>query len=198
MSAKAKQVRQATKQAVWPADKPLTGIKASVEDQDFERLVPKQRFTSPEWLQKEYKLLWSRVWQWACREEEIPNVGDYFEYKIGDQSIVIVRDEDKSLKAYHNVCMHRGTRLVEGKYWWGGPGTTRNFRDWYQCKLRCVFHGWAWTLDGEISFMPGAKDFAPCRIQKDEVALMPVRCETWEGFVYVNMDMDAEPVLDYL
>ena len=68
MSAKAKQVRQATKQAVWPAGKPLTGIKASVEDQDFERLVPKQRFTSPEWLQKEYKLLWSRVWQWACRE----------------------------------------------------------------------------------------------------------------------------------
>ena len=183
---------------VWPADKPLTGIKATIEDKDYERLIPKERFTSPEWLDKEYKLLWPRVWQWACREEEIPKVGDYFEYKIGDQSVVIVRDEDQSLKAYHNVCMHRGTRLVEGEHWWGGRGTTRNFRDMYKGKLRCVFHGWAWDLNGEISHLPGAKDFAPCRIQKCDIGLMPVRCESWEGFVYINMDMDAEPLLDYL
>ena len=151
---------------IWPADKPLTGIKATIEDKDYERLIPKERFTSPEWLDKEYKLLWPRVWQWACREEEIPKVGDYLEYKIGEQSVVIVRDEDESLKAYHNVCMHRGTRLVEGEHWWGGRGTTRNFRDMYKGKLRCVFHGWAWDLDGEISHLPGAKDFAPCLIQK--------------------------------
>ena len=106
--------KQPKQNGIWPADKPLTGIKAIIEDKDYERLIPKERFTSPEWLDKEYKLLWPRVWQWACREEEIPKVGDYLEYKIGDQSVVIVRDEDESLKAYHNVCMHRGTRLVEG------------------------------------------------------------------------------------
>ena len=139
----------------------LTGIGAKVEEDDFKRLIPKERFTSKEWLQKEYDLMWSRVWQWACREEEIPNNGDFFEYKIGDESIVIVRSETGKLNAFHNVCMHRGVRLVEGKHWWGGPGTLNNFRDMFQGKLRCVYHGWAWDLEGEISHLPGAKDFAP-------------------------------------
>ena len=62
----------------------LKGLKASVEEADYERLFPKNRYISREWLQKEYELLWPRVWQWACREEEIPNVGDYYEYRIGD------------------------------------------------------------------------------------------------------------------
>mgnify|MGYP002526554065 CR=1 FL=1 len=176
----------------------LKGLWAEIVDEDYERLIPRERFCSKEWLQKEYDLLWSRVWQWACREEEIPNVGDFFEYKIGDQSIVIVRDEDQTLKAYRNHCMHRGTKLVEGKYWWGGPGTTNDFRALYKGKLRCVYHGWAWDLDGEIAFLPGAKDFAPERVKPCEIALQPARCETWEGFVYINMDMDAEPLMDYL
>ncbi|MDG2071241.1 MAG: aromatic ring-hydroxylating dioxygenase subunit alpha [Pseudomonadales bacterium] len=198
MTAHGKESNKQKVHEVWPADKPLTGLKASVEDEDYKRLVPKQRFTSKEWLQKEYKLLWPRVWQWACREDEVPEIGDFFEYKIGDQSIIVVRTDDGSLKAYHNVCKHRGTRLLEGEHWWGGKGTTRNFRDMFNGKIRCVFHGWAWDLDGDIAFLPGAKDFAPERIQKDEIALSPVRCETWEGFVYINMDMDAEPLLDYL
>ncbi len=176
----------------------LTGISAKVTDDDFKRLIPKERFTSKEWLQKEYDLLWSRVWQWACREEEIPNNGDYYEYKIGDESIIIVRSETGKLNAFHNVCMHRGVRLVEGEHWWGGRGTLNNFRDMFKGKLRCVYHGWAWDLEGEISHLPGAKDFAPERIQKSEICLRPVRCETWEGFVFINMDMDAEPLLEYL
>jgi phenylpropionate dioxygenase-like ring-hydroxylating dioxygenase large terminal subunit len=198
MSANKNDIKQSNGQDIWPADKPLTGLKATVEEEDYERLIPNERFTSKEWLEKEYKLVWAKVWQWACREEEIPNIGDYFEYKIGDQSIVIVRGPDGELRAFHNVCMHRGTRLVEGEHWWGGAGTTNNFRDMYKGKLRCVFHGWAWDTEGEIAFLPGAKDFAPCAIAKEKIALMQVRCETWEGFVYINMDMDAEPLLDYL
>lgn len=94
MSSNAKKARTLKQPKIWPADKPLTGLKASIEEEDYERLIPKQRFTSKEWLEKEYKLMWAKVWQWACREEEIPNPGDYFEYKIGDQSVVIVRAPD--------------------------------------------------------------------------------------------------------
>ena len=71
----------------------LKGLKAVVEDADQDRLFPKNRYICKDWLQKEYDLLWPRVWQWVCREEEIPEIGDFYEYRIGDQSFLIVREE---------------------------------------------------------------------------------------------------------
>ena len=81
----------------------LKGLKAVVEDSDYERLFPKERYIGKEWLQKEFDLLWPRVWQWVCREEEIKNPGDFYEYRIGDQSFLIVRQEDMSIKSYYNT-----------------------------------------------------------------------------------------------
>ena len=76
--------------------------------------VPKERYTSPAFLELEYERLWARVWQVACREDEIPGAGDYAEYQIGDQSVLIVRDSTGSVRAHHNCCLHRGTRLASG------------------------------------------------------------------------------------
>ena len=176
----------------------LKGLKASVEEADYERLFPKNRYISEEWLQKEYDLLWPRVWQWACREEEIPDVGDFYEYRIGDQSFLIVRDEDLSLKAYYNTCMHRGTRLVEGAHEFGGPGTFNGNKAQFDGKITCVFHGWAWDLNGELCHLPGAKDFAKGMVRREEVCLRQVLVDSWGGFVFINMDLEAEPLLDYL
>jgi len=85
----------------------LKGLKAKVEEKDYSRIFPKERYIGKDWLQKEYELLWPRVWQWVCREEEIPNVGDFYEYRIGDQSFLIVREGEDKLNAFYNTCMHR-------------------------------------------------------------------------------------------
>ena len=149
----------------------LKGLKAVVEDADYDRLFPKNRYICKDWLQKEYDLLWPRVWQWVCREEEIPEIGDFYEYRIGDQSFLIVRDKDDKLKAYYNNCMHRGTRLAEGAHELGGPGTLNGNKAQFDGKITCVFHGWAYDLDGELCHLPGAKDFAKGMVKREEVCL---------------------------
>jgi phenylpropionate dioxygenase-like ring-hydroxylating dioxygenase large terminal subunit len=185
-------------------------ITATVEDEDYSRLFPAERYISREWLQREYEELWSRVWQWACREEEIPHPGDYYEYRIGDQSVLIIRTNDGRINAFHNSCMHRGTRLAEGgtpvggagsfrtRTPVGGTGSMQNNKAHFKGKIQCVFHGWAWDLDGDIAHLPGAKDFAPECIQRDKIGLRKVLVDTWEGFVFINFDPNAGPLLDYL
>lgn len=185
-------------------------LTATVEDADYERLFPAERYISREWLDREYDEIWSRVWQWACREEEIPNPGDFYEYRIGDQSVLIIRTEDGGINAFHNSCMHRGTKLAEGGTPVGGVGTFRavtpvggegsmqNNKHLFKGRIQCVFHGWAWDLQGGIVHLPGAKDFAPACVMRDEVALRKVQVDSWEGFVFINFDLNAGPLLEYL
>src|SRR5262245_5465599 len=111
-------------------------------------LIPKERYISKEWLALEYERLWPRVWQMACRLEEVPEGGAFVEYSIGDQSVLLVRESDSSIRAYRNSCLHRGTRLKD-------EGTCGNTGDFIQCR----FHGWAWNLDGSIREVIDARDF---------------------------------------
>src|SRR5262249_4800679 len=76
--------------------------------------IPKQRYYEPEFFAMEAELFWPRVWQMACRLEEIPEPGDYAEYEILDQSIIVVRTNDGGVKAYENACRHRAVKLIEG------------------------------------------------------------------------------------
>ena len=75
-------------------------------------VVPGARYMSREFFDLEMERLWPRVWQVACREEEIPNAGDFLEYTIADQSILVVRNDAGDIRAYFNTCPHRGTRLA--------------------------------------------------------------------------------------
>ena len=77
-------------------------------------VIPRARYTNPEFAALEFDRLWSRVWQVACREEEIADVGDFCEYLIGDQSVLVVRSGPDTIRAFHNTCLHRGTRLADG------------------------------------------------------------------------------------
>ena len=146
--------------------------------------VPKERYTSREFLDREMEGLWSRVWQVACREEELGAVGDYVEYVIGDQSILVVRSTTDDVQAYFNACLHRGTRLADG---------AGNFADG---TIRCRYHAWRYELDGRIAEVVDRDDFGDCL--PDDLRLGEVRCERWGGFVFVNLDPDAEPLLDFL
>ena len=145
--------------------------------------VPKERYTDPAFLAAEHAHLWARVWQIACREEEIAEAGDVVEYGIGDQSVVVARHTDGTVRAFHNVCLHRGARLVDA------PGRATDGA------LRCPFHGWRYALDGRCVEVVDADDFTAL---PDDLRIPAVRAETWGGFVFVNLDPDAEPLLEFL
>ena len=144
------------------------------------------RYTSPDFFQAEIDKMWNKVWQWACRMEHIPKVGDNYVYDVGPYSILVVRHGEgpEDIKAYHNSCLHRGTQLKPSYSVGNSPA------------LRCPFHGWQWNLDGSIAEIPCRWDFP--KVTNKDFALPEVKVGLWGGFVFVNMDPDCEPLLDYL
>jgi nitrite reductase/ring-hydroxylating ferredoxin subunit len=145
--------------------------------------VPKERYTSRAFADLEFERLWSKVWQVAGREEEMRRAGDYVEYEIGDDSILLVRGVDGRVRGFHNSCLHRGTRLAAG---------AGSFPD--GC-IQCPYHAWQYALDGRLTRVVDEEDFTHL---PPDLALRTVRVECFAGFVFVNLDRDAEPLLDFL
>lgn len=146
-------------------------------------LIPKERYTSRAFLDLELERLWPRVWQIACREEQVAAVGDYCEYTIGTESVLVMRSGPESVRAFFNSCLHRGTRLAEG-CGHADAGT-----------LTCPFHAWRYALDGRLVEVVDAAEFGTL---PEGLSLGEVRCERWGGFVFVNLDADAAPLLEFL
>jgi phenylpropionate dioxygenase-like ring-hydroxylating dioxygenase large terminal subunit len=117
-------------------------------------------------------------------EEKIPKPGDYFTYDIGHESILVTRGDDDKVHAFYNVCPHRGKRLVDKE-----QGHSK--------RIACSYHGWRLASDGELVFVPCSEDFeggSPC----GKVNLQAVGCETFAGFVWVNMDPDCPTLAEHL
>ncbi|AWH93110.1 aromatic ring-hydroxylating oxygenase subunit alpha [Dietzia lutea] len=144
--------------------------------------IPTDRYTSPEVLREEIETTWMRTWQLACREEQVAEIGAYYEYRIAGRSYLVVRGEDCRLRAFVNSCRHRG-KLIRT-----GSGTTD--------ELRCGYHYWCWGLDGSLADIPDRHVFVG--IDDDEYALGQIACDTWAGFVFVNPDTSCPPLSEYL
>jgi phenylpropionate dioxygenase-like ring-hydroxylating dioxygenase large terminal subunit len=144
--------------------------------------VPIERYTSRAFHALEVERLWRRVWQMACREEEIPEVGDHVLYEIAEHSLIVVRSAPGEIRAFHNTCLHRGRALRDG--------------DGRVSKFRCPFHGWAWKLDGSLHSVPCQWDFA--HVDPAAYRLPEARVGTWGGFVFVNLDPDCAPLEAHL
>jgi len=144
--------------------------------------IATSRYLTREWHELEKKQLWSRVWQYVCREEQLSNVGSYVVYDIADQSYIVVRTEDNSIKAYPNACLHRGRILKT--------------HDGRATEFRCSFHGWSWQLDGKLKLIPAEWDFP--HAEERNLDLPGMKVETWEGFVFLNPDPSAQPLGDFL
>jgi phenylpropionate dioxygenase-like ring-hydroxylating dioxygenase large terminal subunit len=144
--------------------------------------IPKERYTSREYAALEWERMWTRVWLCAGRESDAPLPGDYFTFEIGIESVLVVRQRDGSLAARYNVCTHRGNRLREP-----GRGHAEGFA--------CLFHGWRFALDGRLEAPLDPESFPQGCAGLD---LRPVRCETWGGFVFVNLDPRAGSLREYL
>ncbi|HEY6132007.1 MAG TPA: aromatic ring-hydroxylating dioxygenase subunit alpha, partial [Halioglobus sp.] len=142
------------------------------------------RYIDPAFAKKEYDNLWTRTWQFACREEHIPEVGDYYVYDIGRHSFIITRVAADDIRAYYNACLHRGTMLR-------APGTDGNTTE-----FKCSFHGWSWNLDGTHKESVCKWDFP--HVDPKKFSLPQARVELLGGFVFINMDPKAPTLADYL
>jgi choline monooxygenase len=146
-------------------------------------LVPAERYYSPAFAQLEVQRMWPKVWQVACTVDHVAEPGDYFEYRCGPHSVLIVRGDDATLRAFQNVCRHRGNSLCAGS----GAGLG---------ELRCGYHGWTWDLSGVLKRVPNRKGFGT--LTMSEFPLIAVRVDTWERLVFVNLDVNAAPLADFL
>ncbi|WP_067814667.1 aromatic ring-hydroxylating oxygenase subunit alpha [Nocardia inohanensis] len=144
--------------------------------------IDKDRYLSQEFHRREVEKVWKKTWQMACREEDIPAAGDYIVYDIADISLIVVRTESGAIKAYHNACLHRGTRLCDDTG--------------HAAQLRCPFHGFTWSLNGDLTDVPGRWDFP--HVRDADFALPEALTGVWAGYVFVNPDREAVPLATYL
>jgi len=145
--------------------------------------VDTARFFEQRYHDLEVERIWKRSWQLACREDDIPNVGDYMVYRIAHLSYLVVRTPDNGIQAHQNVCLHRGRTLREedGKC---------------AAEFRCPYHGWSWRLDGSLKEITCEWDFPGVR--EDTARLPGAKVATWAGSVFINPDPMAEPLEDFL
>jgi nitrite reductase/ring-hydroxylating ferredoxin subunit len=153
----------------------------SMVDVDFPR-VPRERYTSKAFFDLEVERMWSRVWQIACREEQIPEIGDCVLYESPGASLIVTRSSETEIKAYYNTCLHRGMRLCA--------------TDTSVQQFRCPYHGFTWNLDGALVKVPAKWDFP--HLDAAEFSLPQARVGIWGGFVFVNRDPDAPSLESYL
>ncbi|MFN8028307.1 MAG: aromatic ring-hydroxylating dioxygenase subunit alpha [Acidimicrobiia bacterium] len=148
-------------------------------------LIPAARYTSPEWFERELRDMWPNTWQLACTLDHVSEPGDYYEHKVGKLSILVVRGDDGELRAFQNVCRHRGAELCTG----AGGGLQ---------ELRCPFHRWTWGLDGRLREVPSRREFG---VRNDDYPLFEASVGTWGPLVFVNGDPAAagtEPLAGWL
>lgn len=145
--------------------------------------LPLETNTSEEYFAGEREKLFKRVWLNVGRDEDIPNPGDYFvkDLPILETSLLVVRGTDGRVRAFHNMCRHRGNKVVKSC-----GGTSKGFQ--------CGFHGWTYDLEGELVHVPDEGQF-PSFFCKADYGLAAVATDTWEGFIFVNVDREPRQTL---
>ena len=138
-------------------------------------------YLDPEVLQLEDERIFSRTWQFAGHVSQVPDPGTYLTANAGTQPVLVVRDDEGELRAFRNVCRHRGSRLLSGSG---------------ECKkaIRCRYHGWTYRMDGELIGVPEGRQIPG--LDKSELGLFPARVEVLQGLVFVNLDIDATPLAE--
>ena len=142
------------------------------------------RYTSRDFMQREWDHMWTRIWHVAGRTAELEEPGDYVVHDFMKESVICVRQDDGSIRAFYNACGHRGQRLA-----WNAASVTEGFQ--------CPYHGWLWGKDGVLRAAQDPQDFPqgnPC----GKLRLKELRCDIWGGMVWYTMDPDAPSLADYL
>jgi phenylpropionate dioxygenase-like ring-hydroxylating dioxygenase large terminal subunit len=145
--------------------------------------LPTARYCDPAFFALEMEHVYRNTWLYAGHESELPSPGSFRLFEELELSIILSRGTDNQIRAFKNTCRHRGAALVSQP-----SGTAKRFI--------CPYHAWGYSTDGTLQSVPEAHNFA-C-LDKAEKPLFQVRCETWRGFIFINLDDDAEPLADFL
>jgi len=148
--------------------------------------LPAEVFTSEEQFARERERIFKKVWLNVGRVEQIPHSGDYFvkDLAVCNTSVIVVRGKDGAVKAFHNMCSHRGNKIA-----WDNKGTCQMFT--------CKFHGWSYALNGKLAFVPDEERFFG--LKKETLGMTPVAVDVWAGFIFINVDPNPQETLrDYL
>jgi Rieske 2Fe-2S family protein len=143
------------------------------------RTLPGRYYVAPEIFAEEHERIFTRRWLCVGREDRVPQPGDYFLQQVGHESIIVLRDRGGALRAYYNVCRHRGTRLCEERS--GRLSET----------IQCPYHAWTYALDGRLIGAPSSGDIEG--FSKTDYPLHKVSVESWEGFLFINLADEPEP-----
>ncbi|WP_225007303.1 aromatic ring-hydroxylating oxygenase subunit alpha [Novosphingobium percolationis] len=146
--------------------------------------VSVDRYFDPAIFAAEIEKIWKKTWQWVCREDHIPEPGDFYTYEVAHLSYVVVRQQDMSVKGFVNSCLHRSTKFKKGE----GIGAGND--------LRCPYHGWTWNNDGTLKSVPCAWDFA--HLDPAKTNLPEVRVGHWGGFIFINPAQDGPSLEEFL
>lgn len=152
--------------------------------------VPAEAYVSRAYAEAERDRLWRKVWLQAGRIEDIPETGDFITYDILDDSVIITRTGPDTIRAYHNVCPHRGRKLIDT------PPGARNARG-TKVNFVCGFHGWTFDLEGRNSFVEHKDDWQGC-LDEHRTGLGKVQVDTWGGWLWINLDPEAGPLSEWL
>ena len=144
----------------------------------------KERYVCPQHMEREWQRIWRRSWLLAGLESDLRESGDFFVFDLGREQILATKAADGRLCAFHNVCQHRGNRLVATE-----RGHVSNFR--------CAYHAWTYGLDGALDAVPHEDRFAR-GVPRQERGLKPVAIDVWDGFVFVCLEQPPMPLLDFL
>ncbi len=140
-------------------------------------------YRSPEWYEREIERIFMREWLFVGREEQIPAPGDYFSMDLVEEPIVVVRGQDRRVRAFSASCRHRGTRIVE-------PG------EGHCTAFRCPYHAWTYALSGELL---GAPEMQQTRqFDKRDFGLVPLAVDTWDGFLFVKFTPGGPGLSEFL
>jgi choline monooxygenase len=140
-------------------------------------------YLDPDVLKLEDERIFGRTWQFVAHVSQLPAPGRYLTARAGSQPVLVLRDDGGELRAFRNVCRHRGSRLLSGS---GECGKA----------IRCRYHGWTYRLDGELIGVPEGRSIPA--LDKSSLGLFPARVEEWCGLVFVNLDVHATPLADQL
>jgi Rieske 2Fe-2S family protein len=146
--------------------------------------LPARYYTDQAWFQSELERFYFGMWIHAGREEEIPKAGDHLLREVAGESVIVVRAEDSQIRAFYNVCRHRGTRLCEASH--GNLGGL----------IRCPYHAWAYDLSGRLVAAPQMDDLPHFR--KEDYPLQTITVETWDGHLFLNLGEHPDPLQSQL
>lgn len=151
---------------------------------------------SPELFEEERERIFKQVWLKVACDNEIPNPGDYKVKRldVARTSIILVRGEDNNVRAFHNICTHRGNKIIPET---SSDAMGETFGHLRANIMTCRFHGWVFSTDGNLRSVPDEKGFSG--LDKSCLGLRSVHCDTWEGFIYIHLDEDPKQSLtEYL